>query len=497
MRAMLGRFFSRLLAAAGLGAFGLAAVALAASSYPTFNDVPAGHWARVSTGVLAARNVFPGRTPVNFAGEAYLTRYELARIVSALYAVNEPPSTFIALRDVPPGHVSTLDVQRVLGYGLMGLKGTVFAGERPVTMQEFVTALDTLLEKNGIAPPARQPQPVIFSDVKLTSELGQVLDRVVNRFRLLQPEPFSRFSPGNGVTRYNALKMVLRALPYLNPALQAEIREAAKPAPTPTPSSEHVFARPTPTPAAARPSPAPGAAGPAVPASAAGAIALLPNRFQAGLDVLAVADETLPTDAGAVASGEVALPTGFGMAGGSLSGDYWTAPWGFRGKAAVYYLPLTLSAGGQNYNEDLLDLFARGAALHVLSASPDFALAAGGGVLVRQTYNMTAQIVNRTYLAADKTYLGLGPAAAFGVRLSPELTLFGGGTAYPFVMQRYFLNNAEISLTRWGLDLDGGLRYDLSPGFYLTGGGSAFLSGGFNGGMQTQVGLNAGAGLRF
>ena len=49
--------------------------------------------------VLAARNVFPGRTPVNFAGDATLTRYELAHIVSALYAVNEPPSTFIALRD--------------------------------------------------------------------------------------------------------------------------------------------------------------------------------------------------------------------------------------------------------------------------------------------------------------------------------------------------------------------------------------------------------------
>lgn len=492
MPPMLGRFLPRLAGAAVLGAFGLAAVALAADNYPTFNDVPPGHWARVSTGVLAARNVFPGRTPVNFAGDATLTRYELAHVVSALYAVSEPPSTFIALRDVPPGHVATLDVQRVLGYGLMDLKGTVFGGDRPVTMQEFVTALDTLFAKNGISPPARQASPVLFSDVPAGSPLGQVLDRIVNRFRLLQAEPFSRFNPGNAVTRYNALKMVLRALPYLNPALQAEIREAAKPAPTPTPSSEHVFARPTPTPAL-RPSPTPRPSGAP---DAAGGPQLLPNRFGAGLSVLAVSDESLPTDAGAIASGEAALPTGYGLVGGTLGGEGWSGPWGFRGSASAYYLPLTLQAGGKSYNEDMADLFGRGAVLYMVGDSPDFQLAAGGGLLLRQTFNVTGQIVNLTYLSADKTYVGAGPATEFGVRLSPELTFTGGGTLYPYVMQHYFLNGQELSLGRWGLDLDGALRYDLGQ-FFLTGGAQAFVSGGFSGGLQSQLGLNAGAGLRF
>jgi hypothetical protein len=482
------------------------AVTLAAHAASEFRDITPEHWAYVPASILAERRVMGGRTPVDFAGEVPLTRYELAQIVSALYRETGPPATFIVLRDMPPGHEATRDVQRALAFELIpSIKPGVFQGEGNVTREQMVVALDTLFEKNGVSPPARRKQTAFFKDVPRNSELFKVLDRVVNRFGLIEARPGARFFAANAVTRFQMLSILVKSLPYLNPSLDREIRQATRPSPEPTPVAGTL------TPASPPATPAPGATpsatiAPAVASSAppvsgpsasptapplAAMGPILRTRGQAGAGLLLLYSESLPRETGSVTAGEPLEFSGNMLGMGGFTGEYWRDHWGTSLQVRSAYIGLDLPHQGQPTPVDMLDTFVSGSGWWRVGQGPDWELALGGGAFLRSSYNMSGQLVSQYYLSADKTYFGAGPGAMLGYRLAPDLDFIGTGLVLP-MMQTYNLPRSSPALVRVGFDLQGRALYRLAEGWWLDGVLHVFLNPALSGGSQTMLGGTVG-----
>lgn len=483
------------------------AFALAAHAAPEFRDITPEHWAYGPARLLAERRVMSGRTPVDFAGEVPLTRYELAQIVSALYRETGPPATFIVLRDMPPGHEATRDVQRALGFDLLpSIKPGVFQGESPVTREQMVVALDNLLEKNGVAPPTRRKQIGYFSDVPRSSALFKVLDRVVNRFGLIEVRPGARFFARNAVTRFQMLGILLKAMPYLNPNLARDIQEASRPDPkpvtvpaaSPAPPSAQTTSPPatqsTPAPAP-NSTDAPKASAP--PASVAATpppttqSPILRTRAQAGAGVLLLYAEELPRETGSVTAGEPLNFSGNMLGLGHAEAEYWRDNWGAGLQVRSAYIGFDIPHQGQPTPVDMLDTFVSGTGWWRVGQGPDWEFALGGGAWLRSSYNLSGQLVSQYYLSADKTYFGAGPGALFGYRPAPDLDLTGSALLVPMV-QTYNLPRSAPTLVRVGIDVQGRALYRLAPDWWLEGGLNAFLNPALSGGSQTMLGLTAG-----
>ncbi len=475
--------------------------ALAAQAATAFRDLPPGHWARKPAGILADAKIMKGRTLVDFSGEVPLTRYELAEILSQLYNEEGPPATFVVLKDMSPGHEATQAVQRVMGYQLLAArKPGVFAGEEAVTRKEIAEALDTLLERNGVSPPARKRNPVTFSDITPGGSLAPVLDRIVNRYAIIEGKYGSPFYPNNAVTRFQMLNMLIKAMPYLNAAVDRELRDAMRPsaAPpasplpsgaspipeTPSPSEEPTVVPFTPPPSIA-PTPVPVQGG-----------ALLRNRGGGRAEVLMVYSEDLPTETGAVAIGEQRQFSGGGLPGGGVNAEYWGAHAGGRLDVHSYYIGFDVPHNGKQEPIDVLDTVAMAQGWYKAGSGANWELAFGGAGVYRKAYNLTGKLIGQYYLTTDKDYFGAGPGLMFGHRFSPDLDMIGTALVFPLV-QSYQLPRGAKSLTRWGADLDVRAVYKLGGGLSLDGGIHAFLSGAFSGGSQTMIGVHAGATMEF
>lgn len=488
------------------------AVALAAHAASEFRDITPEHWAYGPASILAERRIMAGRTPVDFAGEVPLTRYELAQIVSALYRESGPPATFIVLRDMPPGHEATRDVQRALGFDLLpSIKPGVFQGDSSVTREQMVIALDTLLEKNGVAPPTRRKQIAYFGDVPQGSELFKVLDRVVNRFGLIETRPGARFFGSNVVTRFQMLGVLLKAMPYLNPNLDRDIRQAARPSPeplpgpgaSPIPGATTTPAAPVATAASSAPDAPPASPGAPTatataspspstkptPLSALGPI--LRTRGQLGAGALLLYSEELPRETGSVSAGEPLNFSGNMLGLGYAGGEVWRDNWGANLQVRSAYIGFDIPHQGQPTPIDMLDTVISGNGWWRMGQGPDWEFALGGGAWLRSSYNMSGQLVSQYYLSADKTYFGAGPGAMLGYRLASDLDLTGSLLLIP-MMQTYNLPRSAPTLVRVGIDLQGRALYRLAPGWWLEGGLTAFLNPALSGGSQTMLGATAG-----
>lgn len=475
--------------------------AMAAQAATAFRDLPPGHWARKPAGILADAKIMPGRTLVDFGGEVSLTRYELAAILSQLYVEEGPPATFVVLKDMPPGHDATLAVQRVMGFQLLAArKPGVFGGEEAVTRKEIAEALDTLLARNGVSPPTRRRNPVTFSDITPAGSLAPVLERVVNRYGIIDGKNGSPFYPLNIVTRFQVLNMLIKAMPYLNPAVDREIREAMRPSPpppssplpsgatpapeTPAPSEEPTVVPFTPPPSIA-PTPVPVQGG-----------ALLRNRGGGRAELLMVYSEDLPAETGAIAVGEQRQFSGGGLPGGGVNAEYWGANAGGRLDVRSFYIGFDVPHNGKQEPIDVLDTLAMAQGWYKAGSGADWELAFGGAGVYRKAYNLTGKLIGQYYLTADKDYFGAGPGVMYAHRFSPELDMLGTVLAFPLV-QSYQLPRGAKSLTRWGADLDARALYKLGGGISLDAGIHAFLSGAFSGGSQTMLGVHAGATMEF
>ncbi|HEY9721454.1 MAG TPA: hypothetical protein V6D47_05545 [Oscillatoriaceae cyanobacterium] len=507
-----------------IAATAVLALAIAAQAAPEFRDIPSGDWASRPASLLAEANVMPGRTPIDFAGDAALTRYELAHILSQLYTVTGPPSSFIVLADMPPGEAETLSVQRVLGYGLMSMpKPGYFEGDATVSRGNAIQALDNLLHRDGIAPPEHQPHPVYFKDIKPGAPLDHVLDEVTNRYRLIEGKNGTYFFPNQAVTRYQMLGMLVRAMAYLNPTLYTQLTARPTPAPLPSGASPAPVATATPGQAASEappatpapgqsPAPVPSAGASAAPAPSAapttppapGVIVwpkppILRDRGWGEGQMVLSYSETLPDDPTLVSASE-ANSSGFKgslLAGGDLGAEIWRGLWGGRAQMDLLYVPLNAAINGQTVEDDVIDTMVQGGAYYKFAGDTDWEAAVGPAALLRYAYDMNGDVVNLTYLTADKFYVGAGLSALYGYRTASNFDFTGELTAYPAILETYTLLDNGESFGRWGADAALRGDYDFNPTWYGSVGGHLFLSGGYSGGVQSILGLTVGVGERF
>ncbi|MDB5098165.1 MAG: putative S-layer protein [Cyanobacteria bacterium RYN_339] len=458
------------------------ATALAAQAATNFQDIPPGHWARRAANVLADHQVVPGRGPVDFAGGNPLSRYELAWTLSHLYNIEGPPASFVVLGDMPPGHTATLEVQRVMGYDLMpARKPGRFEGDAPASRKEVVESLDALFAKDGVAPPSRKTA-VTYDDVKAGTPLAGAIDRIVNRFALIEAKEGGDFHPADSLTRYQFLSMIMRAMRYLRPNIAKELE---------TPES--------PTPASLEPgqSPIPGVSPTPTPMPSG---QVLRTKAWGRGEVLALYTEDIPTDPGLFVTSEQRNFTGMGLPGGGAGFEFWSGAWGGTLDVSSYYLGIDIANQGKKVAVDLVDTTAHLGLLYQIPLSPEAQLGFGAAGQFRQTYNITGNLVSQLYATADKTYIGAGPAVMLGYRVTPALALSTTLDAYP-VVQTYNLpatngQSGAKSVTRFALYPRLTAEYGLGNGLMVTGG----LTGMFNsggGGTQSQVGATLGFGGQF
>lgn len=459
----------------------LPVVALSSVAATNFQDIPAGHWARRAAIVLAEHQIMPGRTPVDFAGDAPLTRYELAWALSHLYNVDGPPAMFEVLSDMPPGHFATLEVQRVMGYGLLPPhKPGHFDGDVPASRREVVESLDTLLNKDGVRPPARKTA-ITFPDVPAGKPFGMAVDRIVNQYALVEARPGVKFNPDDSIGRYQFLAMLIRAVRYLQPQLIKELAE-----PTPAPSLPPGVS-PTPT-------LAPGATPQPTPTPMPSGQVLRSKAILQG-EVLGFYDEAIPTDTGLAVTGEQREESGVGLPGAGARFEYWNGGWGVTMGLSSYYIGLDIPATATTRATpaNLLDTTIRVDGMYQLLGSPDFQLAAGLAAIYRKVYNTTAS--GALYTSADKTYLGGGLAGEFGWRIVGPLALVGQLDVYP-MDQSYILTTGNVDVTRVGIDPQLRLEYTFGDTWLATLGTSSLINVG-GGGFQALIGFNLGLGKEF
>ncbi|HEY9900737.1 MAG TPA: S-layer homology domain-containing protein [Pantanalinema sp.] len=230
-------------------ALGLAAAPAWAAS---FTDLPEGSPRATLATLLSDRGILSGIGETEFGGETPITRYELAAILNALLDPRDVPFNVVAWSDIPPGHPAMPSVSRVTSLSLLAGEGGRFVGLRRVNRLEFAAALDRLLSYRSVtAPPHRKGPARSFSDVPVSGESGQLLDRAANFWQFVDAPRRVRFRPFEPITRIEALDMLARAVMLLDPTLQEAIKAALAadaPAPSPTPvPTPHPTRSPVPT----------------------------------------------------------------------------------------------------------------------------------------------------------------------------------------------------------------------------------------------------------
>jgi hypothetical protein len=163
------------------------------------------------------------------------------------------PFNILAWPDVPPGHPALQAVTRVTSLNLIaGRGGGRFEGMQRIKRLEFVESLDRLLSYRSAPPPPRRAGGMVtFSDVPLGGNTGQMLHRAANVWQFLSNPRKLAFRPNDPLTRYDALAMLVKAAPLLDPNLEDQLKDMVVDAPEPTPA-------PVRTPAPARtPAPTP------------------------------------------------------------------------------------------------------------------------------------------------------------------------------------------------------------------------------------------------
>lgn len=219
----------------------------AADGFPDLGSHPLAGAAEL----LAERRILAGASDYEYGGALPLTRYDAAEILNGLLDPRDIPFNIIAWPDVPPGHPAMQAVTRVTSLNLLdGRNGGRFQGMQRVTRLEFVESLDRLLSYRSAPPPPRRTGGIVtFSDVPVSGNTGQMLHRAANVWQFLDNPRGLAFRPNAPLTRYEALAMLVKASPLLDPSLAEHLAERIEEEPEPTPEPTPAPMRtPTPTP---------------------------------------------------------------------------------------------------------------------------------------------------------------------------------------------------------------------------------------------------------
>ncbi len=199
--------------------------------------------------LLSERRILPGASTSEYGGRLPLTRYDAAEALNGLLDPRDIPFNVIAWPDVPPGHPAMQAVTRVTSLNLLaGRTAGRFEGMQRVKRLEFVESLDRLLSYRSAPPPPRRAGGMAtFSDVPMGTPTGQLLHRAANVWQILDNPRRLAFRPNDPLTRFEALAMLVKAAPLLDPNLEDALKELVADMPEPTPAPARTPA-PTPVP---------------------------------------------------------------------------------------------------------------------------------------------------------------------------------------------------------------------------------------------------------
>lgn len=228
----------------------IALPSLSANAAGPFADLER-HPLAEAAALLAERRILTGASSSEYAGNLPLTRYDAAEVLNGLLDPRDIPFNIIAWPDVPPGHPAMQAVTRVTSLNLLSGRGAGrFEGMQRIRRLEFVESLDRLLSYRSAPPPPRRTGGLMtFSDVPAGGTTGQMLHRAANVWQFLDNPRRLAFRPNDPLTRFDALAMLVKAAPLLDPNLEDAMREALAAVPEPTPEPART---PEPTPAPIR-----------------------------------------------------------------------------------------------------------------------------------------------------------------------------------------------------------------------------------------------------
>lgn len=186
--------------------------------------------------LLADHRILAGASSSEYGGTLPLTRYDAAEILNGLLDPRDIPYNITAWPDVPPGHPAMQSVTKVTSLNLLSGNGGRFQGMQRIKRLEFVESLDRLLSYRSAPPPPRRNGGIItFSDVPVSGSTGQLLHRSANVWQFLDNPRRGPFRPMDPLTRFDALAMLVKAAPLLDPNLEDALKAAVAPQPTRTP----------------------------------------------------------------------------------------------------------------------------------------------------------------------------------------------------------------------------------------------------------------------
>ncbi len=404
----------------------------------------------IEASALAQRNILPPVWGSELAPYAPIYRYEEAWMLAALLDPRDHPYIVIAWPDVPPGYWALQAVNQVVGIGILHDEAGRFNGDREVRRGEFVEALDQVLTYRAIPPPPPRHGEIRFSDVH--GPLAGAVYRAANRWQFLSRS--DRFRPDAILTRGEAIAMLAKAAPLIDPSFSQLLvpPPTPTPVPTPTPGSGFFFpaARPSPPPAPPTPSPTPAQATP-VPASVPSPATPTPVSVPSppaitlpGLSPIVLPSSDQPSATGTPAPTTTAVPSSAAVP--ASPEPQWTLPpiawhwqvapvlvsFGFADSSILQSNPAYFAPGGADLDlsgmsgsilgamqigthmlpgsgAGLYQMFGGGQGLWMMNLAPGTAAGVGGGLVLNSQF-VSASPAPVTAPAADRTFFGIGPA---------------------------------------------------------------------------------------
>ncbi|NLY45677.1 MAG: glycoside hydrolase [Tissierella sp.] len=110
-----------------------------------FSDVPEGHWANADIGLVSQSGLMNGKGNHQFAPDEYLTREEMALLLSRLLKISPSKETTHSFKDVPSSRWSSPYIIAVAEKGIFkGYNDATFRPNDTVTRAEMATLLDRI-----------------------------------------------------------------------------------------------------------------------------------------------------------------------------------------------------------------------------------------------------------------------------------------------------------------------------------------------------------------
>ena len=177
-----------------------------------FTDMPAGHWAYNAVTTLTAKGLFTGYGDATFRGDRNITRYETATILAKVLRAESADVEFDdskVFADVPESHWASESVRFTAGVGVnKGYDDNTFRGDRYITRYEMAQMLSKAFK---MSDETAQIKAFPFSDVsKEHWAAGSVVS--LASMGIIEGYGDGTFRGERNITRYEAAHMIAKSM---------------------------------------------------------------------------------------------------------------------------------------------------------------------------------------------------------------------------------------------------------------------------------------------